>query len=348
MKMSLVLFTKRSCLKEMSESLKIKNIRKKIAKMDQILILMHGSPDIDAIGSAYALLLFFLKKGKKAFIGIEEPIPSRYSFFLDKDKQNQFFITKKEADSRLWEWVIALDTSDVRLLGEFKDMTGKNPVLVLDHHATFHPYGAFHFNDPSYSSTSEILFDILEKELDYEKALSLYAGIVYDTGHFRYSSTTPALLRKIAFLIEKYQINTEWVYYHIFENESIERKKLSCLISSTIESYEKNEVIVSYFPLRFKQELNLNESDTSDLVFVGNSVAGCLFSIFVKEKKDGVSVSLRSRTDFDVAELAEQWGGGGHQKASGIKIKNTTLEKSRTELVPALIQHYKKWRENQP
>jgi phosphoesterase RecJ-like protein len=322
--------------------------RKLLKKMKRILILMHSSPDIDAIGSAYALLLRFLAQGKEAYIGIEGPIPSRYSFFLDSrivEKHFRYYQTLKPANI---DWIVCVDTSDPALLGSFRSFVADpEKVLVIDHHTTFFPYGNYCLNDPQSSSTCEMVFDLFKGKLpDRETALSLYAGMVYDTGNFRYPSTSGNLLRKAAGILDQFSLDTEEIFYSIFENESLERKKLISLIISTIETYAEGEAVVSYFPLTFKKQLNLDESDTSGLVRVGHSVKGCLFSVFIKEKEDGIYFSFRSRTGFNVAELAQRWGGGGHRLASGLKMEDTTLEYVRKDMVPVIIEDFRKWRKD--
>lgn len=307
---------------------------------------MHENPDIDSIASAYAAALFLRKKNKSVFIGIEKPIPDRYTFFIDSNDMENLFILRNNIIKDSLEWLLCVDTASPKLLNEFEPFLKHKKTLVIDHHKIFIPYGDYNLNIPHKSSTSEMMIEIIKhKNLDHLMATSLYAGIVYDTGNFKYDSTTPSLFRKAANLLEDFQIKTDEIVFNIFDNESIERKKLAALILDTLESYEENQMIVTYFPISFKKEVQADESDASDMVHVGQTVKGCLFSMFIKEREDGVSISFRTRTSFDVAVLAQTWGGGGHQKASGLKLKKITLEEVKKTLVPECAKEFKKWKE---
>ncbi len=324
----------------------LKKLNKFFNKIDHILILMHANPDCDAVGAAYALLINFIREGKKAYVGVERKLNEKYSFFVEEEYLNEYFLTKEQLSHRKIEWVVCVDASDPNMLGDFQSYIKKEKVIVIDHHHTFTPFGKINLNFPEKSATCEIIYDLFKgKMINKSMAKGIYAGIVYDTGSFRYSSTTPELLKKIAHILEQFPLDTHWVFSNVFENETILRKKLVAKIVETIETYYNNEIVISFLNKKFIYELNIDESETHDLVYVGNSIKGCQFSIFIKEKEDGVYFSFRARNDFDVASLAKEWGGGGHQKASGLKLANMNLSKVKETLIPIFIKKYKEWRE---
>lgn len=319
--------------------------RKILARHDRILILMHSSPDMDCIGAAYALILYLRSTGKEAVAAIESPLPARYTFLISEDHLKQYFLPKDQILSSNFNLTVCVDTSDPRLLGEFEPLIIKNPVLVLDHHATFIPYGTWNFNRPEASSTCEMIFDLCQSRLTPLTASALYAGMVYDTGNFRYA-VRPELFLKAARILKKISIDTELIYFNLFENESLSRKRLESRIIASLQTHAGGEMAVSFLRESFKTGLVLTESDTADLVRVGHSLQGCRFSVFIKEKEDGVSLSLRSRNDFDVSELASKFGGGGHRKASGIKLKGFDCARVEAEVLPKMIESYENWRKN--
>lgn len=321
-------------------------MRKKLNKADNILILMHSDPDIDALGAAYGLCKYLISKNKFVKIAIEENFSERYSFFLPKEEIKKRFVLKDELNEKDFKTLVCVDTSDPKLLGSFKYLLGKiKESYVIDHHNTFFAYAKYNLNDSSKSSTSEMIYDLLDgKVKDFESAEAIYAGIVFDTGNFRFSNTSPELFVKISKLLKKFTIDTEKIYFNIFENESIERKKLKALIVNTIETYENGEMVTSFLLQDFLGQLKLSRSDTEGMVKVGHSLKGCLFSVFVKEKERNISMSFRCRNDFDVSKLAARWGGGGHKKASGLKLKNCSLEEVKQEILPECVKEYNKWR----
>src|SRR5690606_13495698 len=88
------------------------------------------------------------------------------------------------------------------------------------------------------------------------------------------------------------------------------------------------------------KETGAHPSDTEDLVNECLTIAGTqCAAIIVEQQSRQAKVSFRSRTDLDVAQVAEQFGGGGHKKASGAMLpgplfaaRNTVLEALRNAL----------------
>ena len=76
--------------------------------------------------------------------------------------------------------------------------------------------------------------------------------------------------------------------------------------------------------------------DSEDLVNFTRSLAGVEVGLlFMEQPRGGVKVSLRSRARVDVARVAEQFGGGGHRRASGATL-NTTMEEARARVLQAV------------
>lgn len=325
---------------------KVSKAKKILKKHPSALILMHINPDMDCVGAAYALLLYLLSLGKKAVIAIEAPLSPRLTFLIPQEHLKQYFLTKNKILVQNFSLVVCVDTSKPVLLGEFESFLKPQKTLVIDHHATFDNFGTWNFNFPSASSTCEIILDMLFKNLTPLMAQVLYAGVVEDTGNFRYSVKS-SLLFKIAKVLKRFSIDTEQIYFQLFENESLARKKLKALIVSSIKTYLEGEMVISYFKKSFLENLDIDDFESDGLVREGHSLKGCLFSVFIKERGDGISLNLRSRNDFDVSLLASSFGGGGHKKASGIKLKNYDLKKVEQEVLPKIIESYKKWRKNE-
>ena len=77
-------------------------------------------------------------------------------------------------------------------------------------------------------------------------------------------------------------------------------------------------------------ELDIEPSvNTSDIISIGLEIDSVEVAVLFKEAVDNVKVSLRSRSYIDVRKIAEKFGGGGHTKASGLVIKNVSLEQAK-------------------
>ena len=323
-------------------------LRRILKKIDKVLILMHTDPDPDAIGSAYALLRFLLNKKKRVFVGVEQKNYNKFfSIIVPKDEFDKYFLDYKNVKAEDFDYVISVDSSSKNMLGDFANIFNKiSNSISIDHHQTFEYFAKLNINLPNVSSTSEIIIDVLKvKNLDYNMASALYAGIIFDTGGLRFSFINHRLFKKLSLLFKKFDIDPEYYYYKIFEDETIERKKLIAMIIESIEMYANDEISVAYYPDSFNKNLKLTEDDKKGLSRISHSLRGVNFSIFVKEDGKDISLSFRSKIDFDVASLALKFNGGGHKKASAAKIYDCNIERFKKDYLPMIIREYEKWKE---
>ena len=99
---------------------------------------------------------------------------------------------------------------------------------------------------------------------------------------------------------------------------------------SNLQFLLDNKVSFVEIPLKLMEKLNLENADTSDILNMALSIKDVEVAVCTKETDDGcVKASLRSKKDIDVSKIAEALGGGGHVKAAGLKLKNTTLNKAK-------------------
>ena len=84
----------------------------------------------------------------------------------------------------------------------------------------------------------------------------------------------------------------------------------------------------------FTKDLGVDDiGDTSDIISYGLQIKGVEVTLLIKEVEDGVKASLRAKSYVDVRKIAEIFGGGGHVRASGIKIKNISMEEAKYEIL---------------
>lgn len=331
--------------------LSLKELKNTIDIQDNFLILMHIKPDGDSIGAAYALMIYLESKGKKAVIGIEEDIFNKYKPFIDEnDYKTKFLDLQQIKKNHTVDTIIIVDCASFRLLGSFRQLVESNleKCFIVDHHATGDHFECAGYINTSASSTSEIIIDFLENEtFTFLMAQALYLGIVFDTGQFRYSSTAASVFRKIAFLLEQHRLDLEKVFFLLFENESLERKKVIASLVDSIQFYCNGEVAVAYLSKKIIKDLknknvNIVENDLIDLVVVPHSIRGVKVSVLVREKDHHITFSFRSRSDFNVDSIASFFGGGGHKKASGLRIENISLDEVENKIIKHLVTEYEK------
>lgn len=313
-----------------------KEIKEEIVKSKRIGLSFHTSPDGDAIGSTLSLLSALRHLGKDAYIISRDVIPDNFSFlsFANEVDGSTF---EPKADTDL---VIILDCGNAdRISANLSNYNGK--IINIDHHISNEKYGFINYIDITASATCEISY-LLIKELginfehktDIEVAIgsAVYIGIVTDTGSFRHSNVTDRTHSIVSELI-KLGVNNSKIHSNLFDNKPFEKVKLMGSVLSNIELALDNKVAVLQIPKGMLEELNLQNTDTSDIISVGLGIKGVEVSMLLKEVEDGVKGSLRSKNNVDVRKIAEVYGGGGHIKAAGVMQKGVDIVKAKENLL---------------
>jgi len=287
-----------------------------IKKYNKFLIVSHKYPDGDSIGSQIALALGLLKIGKKAYIYNEDPPTDRYSRFK---RINLIHTDKKDFDE---EVIFALDSAELNRIGFIKDeIDFTKPIINIDHHISNKNFGDINIVKPYYSSTAEIIYELLNRltELDEEIATYLYIGILTDTGSFRYPNTTSHSLR-VASKLVNYGVVASQISEFIWFTDPPARIKLLGDVLQNITLHDKFSIM--YVTKNMLKNHGAKEEDTNEFVDYGLTIKNVKATAMIKEREGGIlKVSLRSRNDVSVQELASEYGGGGHKTAAGFTYK---------------------------
>lgn len=317
----------------------LKAIKEEVLKSKRIGLSFHTSPDGDAVGSTLALLNALRYLGKDSYIISRDVVSDNLSFLpLANEIDGNTLEPKVDTDL-----VIILDCGNVeRISADLRNYNGK--IINMDHHISNENYGFINYVDTTASATCELSY-LLAKELgikfndktDIEVAIgsAIYTGIVTDTGSFRHSNVTSRTHNIVSELIEL-GVNNSKIHSNLFDNKPFEKVKLMGNVLSNIELVLNNKVAVLQIPKKMLEELNLQNTDTSDIISVGLGIKGVEVSMLLKEVEDGVKGSLRSKNDVDVRKVAEVYGGGGHIKAAGVMQKGVDIEKAKENLLKIL------------
>ncbi len=297
-----------------------KNVLDIIRRHQKFLVTTHHNPDADAVSAALAMAIYLKSLGKKVRVLNEDTCPE-WIKFLPGTSMLKKAGDIKEAD---YEAAIVLDCGDLGRVGGVKRFIQKGkPLINIDHHVTNDTFGSVNVVRPKASSTCEMMFDLLKEAghpLNKNLALLLYAGIMTDTGSFRYDNTS-AHSHAVVEKLMAFNFSVAGMYDRLFVGiPAAEMKRFTDVIHKArlldgnrvyCVSLSKKEVD------RFSQSFDLKEKIFSFLRSMeGIEVVVILTELHSKE----VRVNLRSRKDLDVAALAQQFDGGGHQKAAGCKI----------------------------
>ncbi|BAB06892.1 bifunctional oligoribonuclease/PAP phosphatase NrnA [Halalkalibacterium halodurans] len=291
------------------------DILQAIAAYDQIIIHRHERPDPDAIGSQVGLATL-----------IRERYPEKNVFVVgDEEPSLGFLANMDELDDEKFEGalVIVCDTANEERISDQRYARG-DKLVKIDHHPNEEPYGDIVWVDPSASSTSEMIVDLFlaGKEEGYnlskESALLLYAGIVGDTGRFRYDNTTPKTLRHVALLLEQ-GIETNDFYSGLHRRE-LKQTRLEGYI---LQHFSIIDGCVGVMKLTSEllAEYDVTANESAAFVNSFSDVEGLLTWVFFVEDGETIRVRLRSKGPV-INTVAMEHNGGGHPMAAGAKAKS--------------------------
>lgn len=316
------------------------SLKKIIDEHNSFLLSTHVNPDADALGSQLAFYLILKKLGKKVRI-VNHSITPYNLEFLDEHKVIEKFdetVHTNVFDES--EVFVLLDLNQgnriVSMEKGFRAFKGLK--VCIDHHQDTENVFDFVFGGIEYSATSEIIYDFIEEtkiiELDTAIALQLYAGIMTDTGSFRFDRTSPRIHRIMAELLEKGVSPTE-VYDKIYDQFKFGRVKLLGEALSTIQLDSTQQIAYMSVTRTMLEKCDATEADIDGFVNYCLTIQGVQIGILFYELKDGIKVSFRSKGEIPVNKLAKEFNGGGHTNASGIRLFNTTIEEVREKIILA-------------
>lgn len=292
-----------------------KEIFKLIKKYDSIVIARHVGVDPDAYGSQIALksIILNLFPNKKVYaVGSGS---AKFRFIGELDKVDP--IINKES------LLIVLDTPIKRRV-DIESMDDFACTLKIDHHPFDEKFCEYEWIEDNASSVCQMIYDLCKNtkfELIKYAAERIFMGIITDTNRFLFSYSTPYTLKVAADLMENYKIDTSDIYGKLYMR-SISELKLQGFISQNMKITENGFGYILITDSMIK-EFGVDAASAGNMVnnftYIDELLVWATFSEDVKQNL--VRVSLRSRGPI-INEVANQYGGGGHKQASGIKIEN--------------------------
>ena len=301
----------------------LQEIINEIKSCSKIGISFHTSPDGDSIGSSLALLMALRSLNKTAYILSKEKVPEDLDF-LPCSSEIDGNHDKIEEGTDL---VIIVDCGNIKRVNAELSIEKRNyKLIVVDHHVTNEMYGDLNFVDIKAAAASELIYQIIvELGITINKSIAecIYTAIITDTGSFKHSSTSPTTHIIAAKLIST-GINFSWIHRKVFENIKYQKLRLYGLVFNTMKLVDDKICILKITNAMVEENGNDN-SDTSDIISMGLQIDTVEVALLLKEKNDGVKISLRSKEIVDVRKIAEKFGGGGHVRASGGYIENITI-----------------------
>lgn len=290
-----------------------------IAAASTIVIGTHLNPDGDAFGSALGLALYLESLGKTVEVLCHHDAPRNLRFLPTVGRIRQ------EPTLPSHDLGIIVDLDSFERLGTTAPYFQSVPrLVVIDHHVPHEAPGDLRIIEIGSAATALILtnmFQSLDAEITPEMATCLYTGISTDTGSFRFRNTSPDALAASALLLEK-GANLELVSEEIFQNRRLSSARLLGHALETMKLDVNDRLAWSCLSYRDFEWAKATDEDTEGFVNELLNIETVQIAAIMREAKPGkIRCSLRSRRGFDVAEVARQFGGGGHKNAAGCNFE---------------------------
>ena len=307
----------------------------KIKEYNRIIIFRHNRPDGDAVGST---------KGLKRILELTYPEKEIYLQNSDYAEYVKFLGDEDEpiADDLYTDALgIVIDTATAERISNQKFLLCKE-IVKIDHHIPVQSYGVYEWVEEERSSACEMIaafYDAFKSELkiDSEAATCIYAGMVTDSGRFRFSSVSGDTMRLAGVLLDV-GIDTERLFSNLYMKE-FENFKFEAHVYKRMKITE-NGVAYIYVNRSMQERFNLSLEDASASVSYLDSIKGSLVWLAFIESDDGIRVRLRSRF-VTINKLAEKYGGGGHACASGATVHSTKEMRQLIKEADELLGKYK-------
>lgn len=290
---------------------------------NSFVLTSHMRPDCDAIGSELALAFALRAIGKQVQIVNGDTVPPHIAFIDPKNDVSVLGRDLQVADVRP-DALIILDTSAWGQLGPMADVVRNSTAtkIVIDHHVSQDDMSAVAFKDTTSEATGRLVLaaiDALGVTVTPEMATPLFAAIATDTGWFRFNSVT-ALTYAAAGRLVHSGAKPYGIFSALYEQNTLARLHLQGRILSATKTELDGRLIYSAATPQDLAETGAEATDTEDVVNRLLGVAGVEVGLlFLELGPQETKVSLRSKTGFDVRKVAEQFGGGGHAAASGVR-----------------------------
>ena len=310
-----------------------------IKKAQHILLTSHSDPDGDAVSSLLALGLALNHLDKKVTLYNTSPIPAVYRFLPAVER-----IVRRIRKAETYDVALVLDCGDLSRVGQASATISRIPVVInIDHHISNTGFGDLQLIDANACSTAELVYRLiktLKVPLDREIAVSIYTGILTDTGSFRFSNTNQAAFA-ICHEMTELGVEPHRVAQHVIGTYSLERIKLLNLALDSLEISENGKMSVMTVTNAMFDFTETQPEDVDGMINYARRIQDVKVAALIQEQRNGRSksegrrrfhVSLRSDGSVDVAAIAAAFGGGGHAGAAGFQVE-TSLIKLKSDII---------------
>ncbi len=308
---------------------RLDELRELLSVPRRIVVTMHTSPDADALGSSLGLSHYLKAKGHDVSVLVPDEYP-RFLRWMEginqaivHSEKTAPLVAQKVAEAEL---ICCLDFNDLKRCGAICQYIEQStaPKMMIDHHLEPSGFDDFRFWEPTASSTCELILLFVHmldgiEAVDKGMAECLYAGIMTDTGSFRFPATSEQV-HHIAGHLVGLGVDNAKIQHYVYGNTSESRLRfLGFALSERLVVLEDERT--AYFAITPEdlERFHYRPGDTEGFVNYALQIEGIILAAMFTDRGEGeVRISFRSIGDFPANELAKNhFNGGGHKNAAG-------------------------------
>ncbi|SDL89285.1 DHH family phosphoesterase [Nonomuraea jiangxiensis] len=297
-----------------------------IGGAEEVALACHVTPDGDALGSMLAVGFVLRSMGKRIVASFGDrhfAVPRLLRFLPGQD-----MLVPPEEFPPVPGLVITFDASTPERLGLLRDNAARaREVIVVDHHPSNESFGTLGLVDSTAAATAMLAEQLVYRlggRLDRDIATCLYAGLVTDTGSFRYPSTTPAVHQMAARLVAT-GLRTDEIARELWDRSPFGYLKV---LASALERVRLEDGLVWTYVTRVdRAAYGLPYAELEGIIDIVRRTDEAEVAVVLKEDDHGDwQVSTRSKGAVDVGTVCSVLGGGGHHNAAGYTSHDGVVE----------------------
>jgi bifunctional oligoribonuclease and PAP phosphatase NrnA len=301
-----------------------KEIWNALKNSDKIAMSLHLAPDGDSLASCAALKYAIEKHLGKKVILVSPDELDRSLVTFDYAKEVNF--NRNISDLEGFDTIVFIDSSTYEtVMGKNSKLPNSKTLVNIDHHHTNKSFGTLNYVYSTKASACSVLlqgFKEIGLEFDKELSTRLMLGICTDTNFFAYSEEA---VSEASFLIE-HGANYIGIVKKLRLNVPLVIKQYHSLMVSNLKRHKS----YAYSTISYKdiEALDLNDAELRLGITAIQDIQEFEFVFNLRETKDKINGSFRSRTNIDVSIFAKELGGGGHKAAAAFNLEKMPLEKA--------------------
>lgn len=317
----------------------IERILEAIDEHQSFCIVGHVRPDGDCIGSQLGLTIALRNEGKDVVCWNQDAVPHKLQF-LDGKK-----VVQRPKEGESFDCVICVDAATLDQLGKTGECIKDRKLMInIDHHPSNNRFGDIAWISSRSPSTGEMIYRMMKEagwHITPRIADCLFTAMSTDTGSFQHSNTQPETFQAAGEMVEK-GADIARISDEVYQSYPLSRVRLLKHVYNHFHLIEGNQIGYFWLKLGDFARTGSDPTEVEGLIDHIRNIEDVVIACMFEELEPNViRLSLRSKSkQINVAEVAKQFGGGGHNALAGARITGKPMTVQR-KVITALKKSLK-------